>query len=308
MTAKHADPLEIILLDNGFEGEIFSHEPMGKHTSYRIGGPARYYIRVDTLSALKRLIDICNAESIERYIVGRGTNLLVSDEGYDGVIINLGSGFRNHRIDAEQGIIVSGAAVPLSKVVQDAFKESLGGLEFAVGTPGSIGGAIKMNAGSKDEWIGSVVKDVTAYSDRYGLKKFLESDLEWSYRTSSFKDDEVILECTIEAKPADPFFIRGKMEANLAKRKKTQPIDLPSCGSVFKNPPGMSAAKMIDDLGLKGTRIGGAEISQKHANFIVNVDHASAQDVCDLIALIMDKVLTSYNVQLIPEVRFLGFE
>ncbi len=308
MAAKHATPLQTMLVDKDFDGEVFPHEPMGKHTSYRIGGPARFFVRVDSISALTQLIGICDREGIEWMIVGRGTNLLVSDEGYDGVIITLGRDFRSHVVDAEAGLIIAGAGATLSSVVQDAFRSSLAGLEFAVGTPGSIGGAIRMNAGSRDEWIGSLVRDVTTYSPSRGLTKRLASDIDWQYRHTDFDANETILECALNVEIVDPFFIRGKMEANLAKRKRTQPLNMPSCGSVFKNPEGASAAKMIDDLGLKGTTIGGAQISEKHANFIVNLGDAKAADVCGLMQLAGTRVQEEYGIELKPEVRLIGFE
>lgn len=307
MSAKHATPLQTLLVDKGFDGEVFAREPMSKHTSYRIGGPARFYVRVHSISALTQLIDVCEQEGIIWMIVGRGTNLLVSDDGYDGVIITLGRDFRKHVVDAEQGLIVAGAGDMLSSVVQDAFRASVAGLEFAVGTPGSIGGAIRMNAGSKDEWIGSLVRDVTTYSPSKGLTKRLGSEIGWEYRHTDFDPDETILECALNVEIVDPFFIRGKMEANLARRKKTQPLNMPSCGSVFKNPEGASAAKMIDELGLKGTVVGGAQISEKHANFIVNLGDAKAVDVCELMRLAKTRVQEVYGIELKPEVRLIGF-
>ena len=308
MSAKHATPLQTLLVDKTFDGEVFAHEPMSKHTSYRIGGPARFFVRVDSISALTHLIEICDAEGIQWMVVGRGTNLLVSDDGYDGVIITLGRDFRKHVVDAEAGLIVAGAGATLSSVVQDAFRSSLAGLEFAVGTPGSIGGAIRMNAGSREEWIGSLVRDVTTFSPARGLVKRPASEIDWGYRRTDFDADETILECALNVEIVDPFFIRGKMEANLAKRKKSQPLNMPSCGSVFKNPEGASAAKMIDDLGLKGLRVGGAQISEKHANFIVNLGDAKAADVCELMKIVRSKVEETYGIELTPEVRLIGFK
>lgn len=308
MSAKHATPLQTLLVDKTFDGEVFAHELMSKHTSYRIGGPARFFVRVDSISALTHLIDLCDHEEIKWMMVGRGTNLLVADDGFDGVVITLGRDFRKHFVDEESGLIVAGAGATLSSVVQDAFRSSLAGLEFAVGTPGSIGGAIKMNAGSKNEWIGSLVRDVTTYSPSRGLTKRMGSEIDWQYRSTNFDDDETVLECALNVEIVDPFFIRGKMEANLAKRKKSQPLNMPSCGSVFKNPEGASAAKMIDELGLKGTKVGGAQISEKHANFIVNLGDAKATDVCELMRIAKTRVQEVYGIELKPEVRLIGFK
>lgn len=281
---------------------------MSRHTTYRLGGPARFYVRVASVGALMRLVDVCEAEGVPWAVVGRGSNLLVSDEGFAGVVISLGRDFRTMRVDEESHRFMVGAGVLLSAVVQEAFRRSLAGLEFAVGTPGTIGGALRMNAGSRDEWIGSRVVSVTTFSREGGLMRRAGSEISWGYRTSSIRGDEVVLECEIEAKPADPFYIRGKMEANLARRKKTQPLNAACCGSVFRNPEGASAAALIDQLGLKGAALGGARVSDVHANFIVNTGEATAHDVRELIGFLATKVYEAYGIELTPEVRFLGFE
>ena len=176
-----------------------------------------------------------------------------------------------------------------------------------MGTPGTVGGALRMNAGSRDEWIGARVASVTTLSPGRGLARRAGDEIGWDYRTSSFAPDEVIVECELSVEPADPFFIRGKMEASLARRKKTQPLTDPSCGSVFRNPPGESAGSLVERAGLKGMRIGGAQVSELHANFIVNTGDATARDVKDLIELVQAKVSETYGIELQPEVRFLGF-
>lgn len=308
MSPRHAAPLERFLLSEGFDGEVFPHEPMSMHTTYRIGGPARYYVRVDSLGALTRLIDICQQEGVMWAIVGRGSNLLVSDDGYDGVLVTLGRDFKSFRICGENNDhIVSGAGVLLSAVVQEAFKRSLAGLEFAVGTPGNIGGACAMNAGSAADWIGSRIANITTFSPEHGMMRKAGTEIEWGYRRASFAPDEIVLECELALEQADPFYIRGKMEANLARRKDTQPLGEPSCGSVFRNPEGNSAAKLIDECGLKGTVCGGAQISTKHANFFVNKGDATAADVRNLIEMTKRRVMDAYGIKLETEVRFLGF-
>ncbi len=164
----------------------------------------------------------------------------MADEGYPGVAVSLGRDFRTSRFDADANRFCAGAGVLLSSVVQDAFHRSLAGLEFAVGTPGTIGGALRMNAGSRDEWLGARVASVTTYAPETGLVRRAGAEIAWGYRTSSFAPHDVLVECELAVEPADPFFIRGKMEASLARRKKTQPLTEPSCGSVFKNPEGAS--------------------------------------------------------------------
>lgn len=307
MSAKHASPFQALLLEDDLEAEIFRDEPMSKHTSYRIGGPARFYLRVETLGSVMRIIDACTAEGIPHAVVGRGTNLLVADEGFDGVIVTLGRQFREFSVDEETGIMVSGAGVNLSTLVQEAFRASLSGLEFAVGTPGSVGGALRMNAGTRDEGIGSRVSTVTTYHPISGLRKLYGGDIEWGYRSSSFDPEETILECELLMEKGDPFFIRGKMEANLSRRRRTQPLGEPSCGSVFKNPEDGSAARLIESCGLKGRRVGAAQVSEKHANFIVNTGGATAQDVMALIEIVRSEVEEEHGIRLVPEVRFLGF-
>lgn len=307
MTARHTSALEALLVDERFDGDVYPGEPLSRHTTYRIGGPARFYVQVCSVGALKRLVGVCEETGVPWVVVGRGSNLLVADEGYPGVAIALGRDFRACRYDEETGRFCVGAGVALSSVVQEAFRRSLAGLEFAVGTPGTVGGALRMNAGSRDEWLGQSVVSVTSYSPGGGLVRRAGSEIGWGYRESSFAPDEILVECELSVEPADPFFIRGKMEASLARRRKSQPLSLPSCGSVFKNPPGESAGALIERAGLKGHAIGGAQVSEKHANFIVNTGGATANDVRGLIELIQGQVYEAYGIELQPEVRFLGF-
>lgn len=307
MSARHASPLEALLVDDGFDGDVYPGEPLSRHTTYRIGGPARFYVQVNSVSALTRLVDACEATDTPWIAVGRGSNLLVSDEGFPGVVVKMGRDFRTCRFDEGANRFCAGAGVALSSVVQEAFHRSLAGLEFAVGTPGTLGGALRMNAGSRTEWLGARVASVTTFSPREGLRRRFGSEVEWGYRTTSLLPDEVVLECELSVEPADPFFIRGKMEASLARRKKTQPMNEPSCGSVFRNPEGESAGALIERAGLKGASCGGAQISEVHANFIVNKGGATARDVCTLIELAQDKVFETYGIELSPEVKFLGF-
>lgn len=304
---KHATPLQKLLLGTGFDGEALVKEPMARHTSYRIGGPADFFVRADSLSAVREVMAACDEEGIPWVVVGRGTNLLVSDEGYPGVVLTLGRDFKNMSCDWGCQRITAGAAVMLSSVVQEAMRQALTGLEFAVGTPGSIGGAVRMNAGSRDEWMGSVLSSVVLISAKEGIQRIAASDIQWGYRQTSIPDDCIVAECEISMKESDPFFIRNKMEANLSKRKKSQPLGFPSCGSVFRNPEGASAAKMIDEAGLKGTSVGGAQVSPVHANFIVNTGDAKASDVYELMQIVKAEVEKEYGITLKPEVRFLGF-
>lgn len=307
MTAQHTTALQALLVDAAFEGEVYPLEPMKRHTTYRIGGPARFYVQVASLRALTQVIETCQEEGVEWLVVGKGSNLLVSDEGFDGVIITLGRDFKACNFDEEKSLFVVGAGVLLASLVQAAFKRALGGLEFAVGTPGTVGGALRMNAGGRDEWIGSRVVSVTTFAPGRGLKRYAGSEITWEYRKTSFSSQEVILECEIAVESTQVSYIRGKMEASLAKRRKSQPLNAPSCGSVFKNPPGHSAGALIEEVGLKGAQIGGAAVSEVHANFIVNTGNAKAEDVAALIAKIQVKVKETHGIELQPEVKYIGF-
>ncbi len=307
MSARHTSALEALLVDDAFDGDVYPDEPLARHTSYRIGGPARFMVSVSSITALSNLVRVCEESGVEWTVLGKGSNVLVSDEGFDGVVIVLGRDFKGCVIDDETMTFSVGAAVSLSSVVQDAFKRGLAGLEFAVGTPGTIGGAVRMNAGSRDEWLGSRIVGVTVFSPSEGLKRYSGTDITWGYRTTSIPADEVILECELSMQSAMPSYIRGKMEAALKRRKSSQPLNLPSCGSVFKNPPDASAGALIDSLGLKGETRGGAQISEVHANFIVNLGGATAADVVALMGLALAKVKETHGIELQPEVRFLGF-
>ena len=290
-----------------FEGDVRRDEPMSRHTTYRIGGPARYYVTVLSVSALNMALAECRDNQLPWTVVGQGSNLLVADEGYPGAVLTLAGDFKAWKYDPERMRFTVGAGMSLSRIVQEAFHLGVSGLEFAVGTPGTVGGALRMNAGTKTEWLSKQVATVTTFSPEGGLKRYHGSDLAWGYRMSSLPADEVIVECELNAQRGADMFIRGKMEGALARRKKSQPLNHPSCGSVFCNPEGDSAGRLIEELGMKGYTIGGAQISEKHANFIVNVNGATAADVASLIKLAHDRVLEAYGIDLVPEVRFLGF-
>ena len=307
MAARHATGLEALLASDSFDGDFFPNELMARHTSYQIGGPAKYYIIANSVSALTSVARTCDEEGIPWVVVGRGSNLLVADAGFPGAVVVLGRDFKVCRFDEEGNVFCVGAGVALSSVVQEAFRNAYAGMEFAVGTPGTVGGALRMNAGTRDSWLGSRVTSVTTYNTRDGIVKRSGDEIVWGYRYSSFAPDDIILECELKVEPADPFFIRGKMEALLSSRRKNQPLNLPSCGSVFKNPENGSAGEMIDRAGLKGYSVGGAQVSEVHANFIVNTGNATASDVKAVLDYVQEAVYNANGTILIPEVRFLGF-
>lgn len=306
--ARHASDLELLRFEDDFDGEIRLDEPLSKHTSYRIGGPAKAFILVNSVAALNAALTACAADGCAWVLVGKGSNLLVADSGFDGAVITLAGEFRTWMFDDDANRVVVGAGTILSRLVQEVFHRGYSGMEFAVGTPGTVGGALRMNAGTKDDWIGSRVVSVTTFRPGSGLKRYAGTDIEWAYRSTSFPQDEIIVECELQLEPALSGNIHDRMRSLLERRKASQPLDHPSCGSVFKNPEGHSAGALIDQLGLKGTSCGGAQISEKHANFIVNKNNASASDVRALIAMAQEKVKEHYGIELQPEVKFLGFE
>ena len=306
--ARHASDLELLRFEDSFDGEIRLDEPLSKHTSYRIGGPARAYILVNSPAALSAALTACKADECPWVVVGKGSNLLVSDAGFKGAVIVLAGEFRNWKFDEENARVVVGAGTTLSRLVQEVFHRGYSGMEFAVGTPGSVGGAVRINAGTKDDWIGSRVVSVTTFAPDQGLKRYAPSDIEWAYRSTSFAPDEIIVEVELQLTPALSGNIHDKMRTLLERRKASQPLEYPSCGSVFKNPEDASAGALIDEVGLKGSMCGGAQISEKHANFIVNKNKACASDVLALIKRAQEKVKEHYGIELQPEVKFLGFE
>lgn len=286
------------------QGEVRVAEPMSRHTTFRIGGPADLYITCDTLADLAEALRGCDEHGIPWTLVGKGSNLLVADSGYRGAVVALGKEFKSHSVQEDS--IKAGAACILAYVVRDAFSRGLAGLEFAVGIPGTLGGAIAMNAGSRGTWMDSVVESVTLYVPGSGLERLRASDVAWGYRESGLPARGVIVEAVLGLAESDKARIRAEMEASLARRKRTQPLGAMSAGSVFRNPEGDSAGRLIEAAGLKGTRLGGARISDMHANFIVNDGGASAADVAGLMQKTQMVVRDRNGIELTPEIRFLG--
>ena len=291
-------------LSEAVGGAVRRNEPMARHTTYRVGGPASLFIECDTVADLAAATLILGEEEVGWTVLGKGSNVLVADSGYEGAVITLGREFKRHALDEEH--LRTGAAVILGAVVQDAFKAGLSGLEFAVGVPGTVGGALAMNAGARDEWIGAIVESVTVFEPGRGLVGLRGPEIGWGYRRSDLAGRGIIVECVLRVEEADPAQIRRAMEASLRRRKRTQPLGDPSAGSVFVNPTGDSAGRLIETVGLKGARIGGAQVSDVHANFIVNKGGASARDIVALIRLVRDAVKDVHGIELKPEIRFLG--
>ncbi len=285
-------------------GDVRVSEPMSRHTSLRIGGPADLFVVCDTVAGLADTLAVLSEEGVSFTTIGKGTNLLVADAGIRGAVLLLGKEFKRHA--CEDGYVRAGAACVLAYVVQDAFSRGLGGLEFAVGVPGTVGGALAMNAGARDAWIGSVTESVTLFVPGEGLVRLRGDEVAWGYRTSGLPARGIIVEGVLRLAPADSERIRLEMERSLKRRKSTQPLGSPSAGSAFKNPEGDSAGRLIEAAGLKGTRVGGARVSDVHANFIVNEGGATASDVVGLMSKVRTTVRDRYGIELQPEVRFLG--
>lgn len=293
-------------LSGAVDADVCRDERLSRRTTYRIGGPAALFVAAHSYAALVRTLAVLEAERVDWVILGKGSNLLVSDKGYEGCVIVLDGEFSRVAF-GDDGSITAGAGAILSKVVNDALKASLSGLERCVGIPGSVGGAVSMNAGTRDEWVGELVRDVVVLRPGEGLHRYLGSEIEWGYRATSIPTSEIILEATLELEPRGKAAIAADMEERLKRRREAQPLGRPSCGSVFRNPPGRSAGILIESCGLKGLSSGGAQISEEHANFIVNKGGATAADVVSLIGRAHDAVLARHGVDLACEVKLLGF-
>jgi UDP-N-acetylmuramate dehydrogenase len=297
-------------LEGSIKGTVLYEEPLRRHTSFRIGGPAWLYVECASIADLNRCFEVSEAHQLPWCVMGKGSNLLVNDEGFSGAIITLGQEFKDFSFPDEasgQSLIVVGAGVLLSNLVQSAFKKGYSGLEFAVGIPGTVGGALFMNAGSATEWIGNIVESVTVLRPGEGLKRYEAHELLWSYRRSGLPSNEIIVEAELRVQQGHLAQIRAKMEASLKRRRKTQPLTVPNAGSVFRNPPDASAGQLIESAGLKGYTVGGASVSELHANFIVNNGSATAADVVAIIMHIRQRVKEDYGHELQPEIRFIGF-
>ncbi len=297
----------VMALSGAADTDLIEHESLARHTSYRIGGKADLFLVCHSYHALRRALDVLTEEDVPWVIIGKGSNLLVADEGYRGAVVTLGREF-SRMICADDGVTLTvGAGVILARLVNEALSRGLTGLEFAVGIPGTVGGAVSMNAGTRTEWMGSVIEDVLTLKPGVGLRHYSHDDVFWGYRTCTLPRDEIVLEATVKLAPGDKAQIRSRMERSLDRRRKSQPLGSACCGSVFKNPPDMSVGKMIEDCGLKGFSVGGAEVSPIHGNFIVNTGTARAEDVAAVIKKVHEEVRKAYGVELQPEVKFLGF-
>lgn len=297
-----------LALSGAVDADITRGERLAHRTSYRIGGPAAMLAVCHTPEALARVIEVLGGQGVEWVLLGKGSNMLVADEGFDGCVVVLGRDFSRIEVSRDDATITAGAAVPLSRVVREAMRNSLSGLEFACGIPGTLGGAVSMDAGTRREWIGHRIGSLVVLRPGEGLRRLYGSDVEWGYRWSGLGPTDIVLEATLVLEPGEKDVIAAEMERLLARRRATQPMGKPSCGSVFRNPVGpKGAAKLIDECGLKGYAVGGAQVSPVHANFIVNNGRATAADVLAVMRTMHNRVREASGVDLQPEVKFLGF-
>ncbi len=303
------EELYSILIKNIPEQNIYLNEPMNKHTSFRIGGSADIFIKINTQEELKYILKVVQNERIPLTIIGNGTNILVRDNGIRGIVAKINIQKFEIETTGEDVIVTLGAGEPLGKVAQNLVKHSIQGFEFASGIPGTIGGAIKMNAGAYGGEFKDIVKDVT-YMDAVGnIETIQNNECNFSYRHSLFSNKNyIILEATLMLQKGNINDIKSKMEEYAESRRTKQPINMPSAGSTFKRPEGAFAGKLIMDAGLRGFRVGDAMVSEKHCGFVVNAGRATAEDVCDVIAHVQKVVLEKFGKKLEPEIRFLGFD
>lgn len=284
---------------------ILFHEPMSKHTTFRVGGEAECLITIQDEEELAKLIPYLNRIEHDYFILGNGSNLLVGDKGYRGIVFRFGE--QMERIQIEGTRMTAKAGALLSQVAVTAKEHGLTGLEFAAGIPGSIGGGVVMNAGAYDGEMKMVVESVRGM-DREGQILTLDNDtMDFGYRTSAIKYRPIIvLEVVLQLAEGDKEQITARMEELAKLRRSKQPLEYPSAGSTFKRPDGYFAGKLIMDAGMRGYRIGGAQVSDKHCGFVINTGSATAADIREVIEEVQERVRERFHVSLEPEVVFLG--
>ena len=288
------------------KGSFLKDEAMAKHTSYRIGGPANAYITPRDKDDLSQILQFANQHGIATYFVGSGSNLLVADDGIDGLVITLGKSLK--RLEITGATVFAESGVMLGKMVKECISRNLSGIESMIGVPGTLGGALVMNAGAFGGEISNYLKHVTVMQMDGQEKQYQPGDISFSYRHSTFPDDEIVISAEFELIQSDKETVQEKRAVASGGRKATQPLKFRSAGSVFKNPKEGAAGYYIDQAGLKGTKVGDAEISPIHANFFVNHGKAKASDVVALIRLARETVHDKFGIMLDLEVKPLGFK
>ena len=284
--------------------EYILNEPMSRHTTFKIGGNADLFVKVKSVDELKRAIAFAKESEVPYFIIGKGSNLLVSDKGIDGLVISL-DGLDSIKVEGDT--LICGAGASLRTVCLSAQKSSLAGLQFAYGIPGTVGGALYMNAGAYGGEMSQVVVSATAIDSSGNLREISLNEMKLGYRTSVFKNtDLIITSVTIKLQLGDAAVIKSEMDDIFARRRDKQPLEYPSAGSTFKRPEGYFAGALIEQNNLKGVAVGGAQVSEKHAGFVINRGDATCNDVLTLINKIKDTVKAANGIELEPEVIFVG--
>jgi UDP-N-acetylmuramate dehydrogenase len=289
------------------------HAPLARSTTFRIGGPADALVRVENLEVLQEIQTLAGQHNIPLFILGGGSNLLIRDGGMRGIVVTLRGDFRTYRVQPHDSSAVpvqvqvhAGVGYSLSRLALQLARQGWSGMEFAYGIPGTLGGAMVMNAGTYLGELSQVLVAARLLLRDGQVCELPASALGLRYRGSAYPDRAILVQAVLCLHRGERQTIEATMYASYQRRQQTQPLWLPNAGSIFKNPPGLAAARLIDELGLKGRRVGGAMISPVHANFLVNVDRASAADVEALMALIQERVQQAYGLTLEPEVRVVG--
>lgn len=284
---------------------VLQKESMAKHTTFRVGGEADFFVEIGSAKELSNIIKYLKQTDHKYFILGNGSNLLVGDKGYEGVILHLGDRFSE--VTVEGSCILAEAGALLSVVAKTAAKHSLSGMEFASGIPGTIGGAVVMNAGAYDGEMKQIITEVTVMDENGEILTLDNGTMEFGYRTSIIKNRPfIVLSAKILLEPGDAEAIRSKMDDFAERRRSKQPLEFPSAGSTFKRPEGHFAGKLIMDAGLRGYRIGGAQVAEKHCGFVINIGNATAADISELMEEVTEKVEKQFSVTLEPEVIRLG--
>lgn len=288
------------------EGCVKTQEPMCKHTTFRIGGNADFFVTPDSVEGVKKVVEICMKKEIPCYVIGNGSNLLVSDEGFRGVILQIGNQISG--CEKSQGVWKVQAGAMLTKIANEMAKEGYTGMEFAVGIPGTVGGAVTMNAGAYGGEIKDVITKAVVLKRNGEILTLNNEQLQLGYRTSVIaKEEYVVLEVEFQLEKGNVQEIKEICDRNTKARLEKQPLEFPSAGSTFKRPEGYFAGKLIMDAGLRGYSVGDAQVSEKHCGFLINKGKATAQDMVSLIRHIQKKVQETYGVTLETEVKMIGF-
>ncbi len=288
-------------------GSVCINENMSRHTTFRIGGPASVFVTPKSEEELAEAVALCRSQQVPYFVLGNGSNLLVSDQGYDGVVIYIGNTLGE--ITVKDTVIYAQAGAMLSRVAHRALDAGLTGMEFAAGIPGSLGGACMMNAGAYGGEMSQILRSVRVLSDTGEVLTLSVEEMQLSYRHSIMMEKAyIVLGAEIQLTRGDKEQIQARMRELKEQRVSKQPLDMPSAGSTFKRPEGCFAGKLIMDAGLRGYRVGDAMVSEKHCGFVVNAGHATAADVCGVMEHVQQVVWDTFEKKLEPEIRFLGFD